>query len=298
MRVRVLSKRLCYRSLVFLGLLVSSARWSNAAVAAEDSSEGRSANSARDTGPFQFEVFSIRPHQPGAPPLDREYMPDGIRATMSLESVIELAYMPQPPLAWSSLKLLHAPDWIDDWYDIDARVAKQDMAAWQRAGPDIYGSEPLRSALRAALKERCQLALHMTPMEIPYWNIVVGKQGAKHLQETVPGAIKPVAGKSSVAGKGFYIEDKGKRQFVGVSMADLATVLMRLTKDYPVQDKTGLGGRYDFTLPWYGYAQYPASEISNPLDRMPITSVGLELERGKGPGLVFDIDHIEKPSPN
>jgi uncharacterized protein (TIGR03435 family) len=105
-------------------------------------------------------------------------------------------------------------------------------------------------------------------------------------------------GKSSVAGKGFYIEDKGKRQFVGVSMQDLATVLMRLTKDYPVQDKTGLMGRYDFTLPWYSPQQYPASEISNPLDRMPMDSIGLALEMGMGPGLIIDIDHIERPSPN
>jgi uncharacterized protein (TIGR03435 family) len=105
-------------------------------------------------------------------------------------------------------------------------------------------------------------------------------------------------GKTSAAGKGFFIQDNGKRQFVGVSMDDLAIALMRLTKDYPVQDKTGLTGRYDFTLPWLDYQQYPASEIGNPLDRMPLTSVGLMLELGKGPGFIIDIDHIEKPSPN
>jgi len=93
--------------------------------------------------------------------------------------------------------------------------------------------------------------LHTTTVELPYWNIVVGKHGAT-LKETVPGAIKPVVGKSNAAGKGFYIQDSGKRQFVGVSMPDLATVLMRLTHDYPVQDKTGLSGRYDFILSWYG----------------------------------------------
>jgi uncharacterized protein (TIGR03435 family) len=185
----------------------------------------------------------------------------------------------------------------NDWYDIDARVAQQDMAAWQQAGPDIYDSEPLRSALQAALKERCKLAIHMTPVEIPYWNVVAGKHGA-NLNETVPGAIQRVPGKTSVAGKGIYIEDKGKRQFVGVSMPDLASVLMRLTKDYPVQDKTGLTGRYDFTLPWYGPQQYPASEISVPLDRMPLASIGLMLEMGKGPGFVIDVEHIERPSPN
>jgi len=81
-------------------------------------------------------------------------------------------------------------------------------------------------------------------------------------------------------------------------MDDLASVLTRLTKDYPVQDKTGLPGRYDFTLPWYSPQQHPTSEISNPLDRMPMSSIGLALKMGKGPGFVIDIDHIERPSPN
>jgi uncharacterized protein (TIGR03435 family) len=271
--------------------------WS-AAVAAQEGRAASSANSTQAAKQFEFEVFSIRPHKPGAPPLDRQYMPDGLTATVTLEYLIELAYMPQPPLPWSSLKTVHAPEWIDDWYDIDARVAPQDMAAWQQGGTDIYDSEPLRSALQIALKERCKLAFHMTPIEIPYWNIVVAKHGARQLKETVPGAIKPVVGKSSVAGKGFYIEDGGRRQFVGVSMPDLATVLMRLTKDYPVQNKTGLTGRYDFVLPWYGPQQYPASEISNPIDRMPMDSIGLGLEMGKGPGIVIDINHIERPSAN
>jgi uncharacterized protein (TIGR03435 family) len=268
---------------------------------AQENRAGSSADNAQAAKPFEFEVFSIRPHKPGTDPLNREFTPDGYRATVTLEYLIKLAYIPRPELPFSSLEVVHAPDWMgsdNDWYDIDARVAPQDMAVWQQAGPDLYDSEPLRSALQVALKERCRLALHMTPVEIPYWNIVVGKHGARQLRETVPGAIKPVVGKSSVAGKGFYIEDKGKKQFVGVSMPDLATVPMRLTKDYPVQDKTGLTGRYDFTLPWFGPQQYPASEIGNPLARMPMDRIGLTLVMGKGPGFIIDIDHIERPSPN
>jgi uncharacterized protein (TIGR03435 family) len=239
---------------------------------------------------FEFDVFSIHPHKPGTDPLDQQYRPDGLTLTISLERAIELAYMPKR-LPWSSLQTLHAPKWIEDLYDIDARIAPQDMAAWQQAGPDIYDSEPVRTALRAALKERCKLALHMTPVEIPYWNIVVGKHGAT-LKETVPVAIKPVP--RSPVGKGYYFSDNGKTRFVGVSMDDLAIVLMRYaSSELPVQDKTGLPGRYDFALPLY-----PASEISGPFDRVPINSIGLMLERGKGPGLILDIDHIERPDAN
>jgi uncharacterized protein (TIGR03435 family) len=248
-------------------------------------------SSAQAPKPFEFEVFSIHPHKPGTDPLDQQYRPDGLTLTITLERAIELAYMPQR-LPWSSLQTLHAPKWIEDLWDVDARIAPQDMAAWQQAGPDIYDSDPVRTALQAALKERCKLALHMTPVEIPYWNIVVGKHGAA-LMETVPGAIKPVPGHTSLAGKGFYISGNGKYQFVGVSMDDLASVLMRSSREVPVQNKTGLTGRYDFVLP-----SYPASEISDPLDRFPIDSIGLTLQRGKGPGLILDIDHIERPDSN
>jgi uncharacterized protein (TIGR03435 family) len=252
----------------------------------------RAQASAQAPKPFEFEVFSIHPHKPGTDPLEQQYRPDGLTLTVSLEWVIELAYSPLPRLPPHSVKVVHAPGWIDDWYDIDARVAPEDMAAWQKAGPSFGDSEPLRSALRVALKERCKLALHIAPVEIPYWNIVVGKHGAT-LKETVPGAIKPVPGHTSLAGKGFYISDNGKNRFVGVSMDDLALVLMRSSREVPVQNETGLPGRYDFILP-----SYPASEISDPLDRFPIDSIGLILERGKGPGLILDIDHIERPDPN
>jgi uncharacterized protein (TIGR03435 family) len=48
------------------------------------------------------------------------------------------------------------------------------------------------------------------------------------------------------------------------TMEDLALILTRLGKnDLPVQDKTGLSGRYDFTLTWYGYDNYPITEISD-----------------------------------
>jgi uncharacterized protein (TIGR03435 family) len=264
---------------------------------AQPSGVAGAAGSVRADKQYRFEVFSIRPHQPDTAPLDRQYTPDGLTQTATLEYLIKLAYISRPGLPFSSLTVLHSPDWAaNDWYDINARVAPEDMAAWQKA-EDLYDSEVLRSALRAALEDRCKLALHITPVDIPYWNIVLGKHGAK-LKPTVPGAVKPVMGKTSQAGGGFYIQDNGKRQFVGVSMDDLAIALMRLTKDYPVQDKTGLPGRYDFTLPWLDDQQYPASEIGSPLDRMPLSSVGLMLEQGKGPGFLIDIDHIDRPSSN
>ena len=63
----------------------------------------------------------------------------------------------------------------------------------------------------------------------------------------------------------------------------------------PIQDKTGLAGRYDFTLPWYDKND-AGGEISNSMDRMPISDIGLILKPGKGPGFIINIASIERPS--
>ena len=294
--VRFFSKSFCCFSLASLCLMIGPALWS-ASVVAQGSREGSSADSAQVRKQFAFEVVSIHPHQPGSEPLNRQYMPDGYKTSFTLEDVIMQAYIPGPFKQLTS-KILNAPAWIDDLYDIDARVAPEDVAAWQQAQDGYHlDSELLHSALQAVLRERCNLALHITPVEVPYLNLVVGKQGAK-LKDTVPGAVKPVMRKTMALGKGFYIENNGKRQYVGVSMEELTLSLMRLTQDIPVQNKTGLTGRYDFTLPWFDYTHYPNSEIGDPLDRMPIAGIGLMLKPGKGPGFIINIDHIERPSPN
>jgi len=62
-------------------------------------------------------------------------------------------------------------------------------------------------------------------------DLVVGKHGA-NLKKTVPGAVEPVKLKTFKLGDGFYIEDSGQRQFVGVSIEELATLLTRL-RAYP-----------------------------------------------------------------
>jgi uncharacterized protein (TIGR03435 family) len=252
---RILNKLSRYLSLTSLCLLTGSALL-NARASAQSSREENSANNAQAREQFAFEVVSIRPHKPGTEGIDTKYLPNGYRTTMPLRNLILYAYIPQVETRFMST-IVNAPAWLHDLYDIDARVAPEDSAAWQKAQstPDPE-SELLQSALQEALKERCKLALHITPIEVPYLDLVVGKDGAK-LKETVPGAIERVSGKTSILGKGFYIDDNGKRQFVGVSMDDFTRILRRFNHPQPVQDKTGLTGRYDFTLPWYGNNVYP-----------------------------------------
>jgi uncharacterized protein (TIGR03435 family) len=247
----------------------------------------RSETVATTSAGFSFEVLSIKPHKAGFQFLNREYMLDGYRASEKLDFFIKLAYVPKAYVS-SASNILQAPDWIfHDWFDIDARVAPSDMTAWQtsREGMDGTTSDLLRQALRSALTKRFNLTLHTSPVDVPCLNLVSGKGGAR-LTATTAGNIKPVAGKSFAVGHGFYIQNGDKREFVGVSLEELAGALMRRDRDTLIVDKTGLDGRYDFVLPWY-----ESEEI-------PLAKVGLSLKRGRCQSLNLVIDHIERPDAN
>lgn len=250
-------------------------------------------NAAPDK-PFAFEVVSIRPHKPGSEWLEQQYSPNGLSITLPLGWMIQRAYNPQLAWYWGVSHVQNAPAWLGkNEYDIQARVATEDTARWQAAIADRFSASfnaMERSAFRAILAERFHLKLHTVRSEVPYLDLVVDKHGAK-LKETVPGAVKKVPHKTSVCGNGFFIDDHGTRQFVGVTMEDLARWLTRLSRDLPVQDKTGLSGRYDFTLPLY--ERDPHAAPGGELDRMPVSDAGLALKPGKGPALLLIIDHID-----
>jgi uncharacterized protein (TIGR03435 family) len=234
--------------------------------------------------------------QPGTLPFPMQFTPDGYRATETISEMIMRAYNPQFWLYWSKSTVQDAPAWVaKDMYDIDARVAESDIEAWQKV--QGQNSDLLRSALKSVLRERFKLVLDETPIEVPYLKLMVNKMGAK-LQRSVPGQFKPISGKIRKAGQGFAVEENGEMRFVGISMEEFAHFLTLSARDYPVQDETGLSGRYNFKLAWYDNQQCQDSEFSNPLDRMPLTSIGLTLKAGKGLAYIFIINHIERPEPN
>ena len=77
-------------------------------------------------------------------------------------------------------------------------------------------------------------------------------------------------------------------------MEDLAAFLT-LTTVRPVQDRTGLTGRYEFTIQ---AIEHPSQDPDELPENWPISQLGLELKPGKVPGRTLIIDHIEKPSQN
>ncbi|HWG16780.1 MAG TPA: TIGR03435 family protein [Acidobacteriaceae bacterium] len=290
------AKRRSRGTFVFVFVLLSALCTSSAQIPAAQSNALASANTAQPTKPFAFEIVSIRPHKPGRDGLYPFYLPDGFQMTSTFSSFISLAYTPKSGYAGSRSAVKAAPEWaFTDLYDIEARVGQEDLAAWQR-DHNIAHSELFSLGLQAALRDRAKLAVHTTTVEQPCLNLLVAKRAPK-LEPTVPGAVKPISGKTYKLGDGFYIQDDRKRQFVGVSMEDLVLLLTRLNNGHLVQDRTGLTRRYDFSLP---LDNSPDAEGSStiPLDRMPVTSIGLTLKPGTAPFLNIYIDHIERPDAN
>jgi len=228
-----------------------------------------------------------------------QFLPDGISFhDLSLGEIVRRIYSQPGTNSNLTTEVQNAPTWFyTDKYDIEARVAHEDLETWQKAqdgsGSDFRTETLLAEALQAALKDRSRLAVHLTTDEKPCLDLVVGSHGAK-LEPTVPGAVKPVPGKTYKAGDGFAIQQDGAEHFVGVTMGDLAARLSRANGwQTIIRDKTGITGRYDFTLAYYGNDP----EVTG-LDRMPISSIGLALKPGKAPITIINIDHIEKPDAN
>jgi uncharacterized protein (TIGR03435 family) len=73
----------------------------------------------------------------------------------------------------------------------------------------------------------------------------------------------------------------------------------------PVNDKTGLTGKYDFVLRYYQIRESDRDNETNTDPNFPPSletavqdQLGLKLEAAKGPVTYLVIDHLEKPTDN
>ena len=242
---------------------------------------------------FSFDVFSIRPENMATGvPTNTAPSPNGFNSRLTLRQAIMIAYGPDNhSVNPGSVEVFKTPAWIDDFYDIRARVADANLKAWQSQSNH---HELLRSALRVALQERCELAIHEQPSKADTFDLVVGKHGPR-LKAAVPDAALPVGKK--LASGGVMVSTAIKRvpakTFYGASMQDLADFLSEVSKQIPVRDKTGLPGRYDLTL-----LQIPTSPNESRVFNYPVDRLGLQIKLGTENRPLLVIDHIEKPTPD
>lgn len=149
------------------------------------------------------------------------------------------------------------------------------------------------------LADRFALTFHRDSRVLPVYALMPGETGPKlSKNDSNPNGLP------SLMFRGF-----GVLPAMNASMADLASVMQGAVLDRPVVDKTGLTGRFDFTLRWtpddsqfagFGARPTPPADANAPpgLFTAIQEQLGLKLESTKASVDVLVVDKIDRPSPD
>ena len=192
------------------------------------------------------------------------------------------------------------PAWVDDdRYDFQAKVAPEDIAAWQKlslAAKRVMMQGMLEDVLKV------KVSADLTPH--PVYDLVVAKGGPKggpKLKAYHDGESNTLPNGKVLVGRDSYWSPDGTNTIQGISMGALAeTIAVRVGRQ--VIDKTGLPGMYDVSLylPNEHYDASRADAGDSPIPQIfdGVKALGLELQSSKGPTYGLVVDHIEHPSGN
>jgi uncharacterized protein (TIGR03435 family) len=232
-----------------------------------------------------FEVATIKPSNP-----DRQ----GKVMTMKGRQVITINTTTTDLITFAyelhARQIVGGPSWMEsDKYDVTGLP--------NAAGtPDMH---QLRGMLSHLLSDRYKLTFHREKRELPIYAITVATGGPKMTKnDSNPNGLP-----------GLFFRGLGALPGVNATVGDLAGVMQSAVLDRPVIDRSGLAGRWDFTLNWTpDESQFaglgvrvppPSSEATAPsLFTAFQEQLGLKLEPTRGPVDVLVIDTIERPSEN
>jgi bla regulator protein blaR1 len=264
------------------------------------------------TKQWKFAVISIRKNNAGGPQHIGVPTADGYQMkNLFLGYLFLTAYVPQTGGAtfysgaasfYSTDQIIGMPAWLtgdDDHYDVDAKVDEADLADWQNPTKQPV---MLQSMLQALLEDRLKLVVHRGTRETPVYLLLVGRNGPK-FKETNP--AEPHPGARQMPGGGSLSRDQDDDQmtvhYFGITIAQVARLVLGSSR--PVEDKTGLAGKYDVTIhrPLAQPSAQPGAASTPDLEPSPASiadQLGLKLEPANGQVETLVIDHVERPSPN
>jgi uncharacterized protein (TIGR03435 family) len=183
---------------------------------------------------------------------------------------------------------------VPSWGSTD----KYDVIGKPEAGSPVDRTA-MRTMLQTLLADRFRLTFHRDKKDLSFYALV---KTAKTVVLT-----KRVGNDE----RGAFIEFRGLGSIVfsNATFDDFSALMQQAVLDRPVVDKSGMTGRYDFTLTWTpDETQFsslgirvppPAAEALAPgLFTAIQEQLGLKLEPSRGPVEVFVIDHVEPPTPD
>jgi uncharacterized protein (TIGR03435 family) len=189
-------------------------------------------------------------------------------------------------------QIVGAPSWVE--------TEKYDIAA-QPEGDGQPNDQQWKQMIQKLLADRFHLLIHREERELSVYAIAVTRGGPKLTRST--------GDPNGLPGLGFRGR-LGALAARNANMSDLAGLLQGAVVDRPVVDRTGIKGRFDFTLDWspdefqfagVGGYKPPAAPAADALPGLYIAiqlQLGLKLEPTRAVADVLVIDHVEKVSEN
>lgn len=236
----------------------------------------------------EFDVATIKPAPPGTIAKSFHSTPGGGLETTgtTLRDLMVIAY------DLVGVPIQGGPAWAAaERFDVTAKVlsGERDTAGLTAAG---HWSEGIRLRTRALLASRFNLAVHKETRELAMYELHVDRNGPK------------AALKETTLNLGLSQRRWDEMTANGAYMVALVSMLSNIVQK-PVVDKTGLTGRYRFTLRWApdqlsgvpGTAAGDAGNLPSIFTAVR-EQLGLRLDSTKGPMEVIVIDRAEKPSAN
>jgi len=235
---------------------------------------------------YKFDVASIKPNKSQTTNVWFTPGPNGGLRTENTNTMALLTFA----FDVRDYQIIGAPGWVNaDRFNIIATADQPEAMP----GPNMKRDEMeasfarQRQRMQGLLLDRFNLVIKPETREMPIYSLLIAKGGAK-LTEAAEGPPNMRMQRGRLMARGMTLDNLTNA---------LSTILGR-----PVANDTGLTARYDFEFEWT--PDTPATDDGVPGDGPPTIftaireKLGLRLESKKGPGKVYVIERIEKPSEN
>ncbi len=205
-------------------------------------------------------------------------------------------------LEWSQIiKLWVRPGWVSSIkFDIVGKILDEKFIAETRKSPIGSMHDKVQPMVKALLEDRFRLQVHHETKELPAFVMTVLKSGSK----LKPSEASPANADETKPTRpsGLFLRGRGRLEGVQATLEMLTTILGMQPEIgvRPLIDKTGLSGKFDFTLNWTpdGGTGSTSSDTGLSLFTALQEQLGIRLEATKAPVDVIVIDHVEMPSAN
>jgi uncharacterized protein (TIGR03435 family) len=236
-----------------------------------------------------FETATITPNLSGGTGME-QLVVDGARFAVqngSLDDLIAYAYDVQRK------QIVGGPEWMDkDRYNIAATIGQEGIPSPQQ----------LRTMIRKLLASRFKLALHHDKREMDAYVLTTASGGAKLTAAKETGPLPGIGFRPGTGGVALGVQNG--------TVAEFAGFLQSIVLDRPVVDRTGVTGRFDFTVTFTP----DASEFNGHAPKLPprpatvaaapsltdalAQQLGLTMSAEKTAVDAIVVDRAEKPGAN